>query len=546
MNSIDRRTFATGLLAAALTSRASLAQQPAILGTTSQIPTLTIPAMVTTFTTSGYRAPNDGGGATWVRASGTYDGRTMVKDIQGNRWLIGNPRVRPEMFGAKADGVTDSTSGIQLALFTGKPIDLSAGTYLISAALILDLRATAGGVPVELAGAGMGVTRIIQTSFLGGISFLGSTAGGTPFYIHDFSIGRTNQAAFTGTTGPHTVVLEYGNNMLVSNVEEFGSLGMGILLVGCGKYEITGCYVHDHKSGSTHLSGTDGIHVDTSVGPGLVHHNTVQNVGDDPISHGSYSGSTVSGLNGVQVYANKVTNTAGSIKVFGNAANIVIHDNQASNSSSAGICLWDDQNVGMSWSIQNTQIINNSITACGGTGASGGVSLLQNAGTGVQAFSSVLIAGNAITNCAYGVSIFSNVPTKTSDQITIQGNQIVGSQKQGLLIGAVKSVSITGNTVVSSGADGLRFNSTLPGAFSITNNTFLGFCTAGAAGSYGGMLIYTNPGNAFTVTGNAISDAPNRNPKYWGIAAQNLSKSALVAGNTIDPVTTRGVSANLA
>jgi len=549
MKSVDRRTFVGGLVAASLTSlgsRVSLAQQPAVLGTTAQIPTLTIPATVSTFASSGYKTATDGGAATWVRASGTYDGRTMVKDVQGNRWLIGNPRIKPEMFGAQADGVTDSTSGIQFALFTGKPVDLAAGTYILSSALLLDLRATPGGVPVELAGAGMGVTKIIQTSFQGGFGFLGSTAAGTPFYIHDFSIGRTNQAAFTGTTGPHTVVLEYGNNMLVSNVEEFGSLGMGILLVGCGKYEIAGCYVHDHKSGAVHLSGTDGIHVDTSVGPGLVHNNTVQNVGDDAISHGSYVGTITAGQNGVQVYANKVTNLAGSIKVFGNAANIVIHDNQVANSTAAGISLWDDQNIGLSWSIQNIQIINNTITSCGGTGASGGISLLQNTGTGTQAFINILIATNSIANCVYGVSIFSAVPTKVSQQITIQGNQISGSQKQGLYITSVTSVTIDSNVITNSGADGIRFNSTYTGAFALTNNKFQGFCTAGVAGSYGGMLIYTNTGNTFTVTGNTCADTPGRNPEYWGIAAQNLSKSALAAANAVDPATTKGVSANLA
>ena len=44
----------------------------------------------------------------------------------------------PQMYGAKADGVTDDTDAIQQAINSGKSVYLSAGTYIISEPLVID------------------------------------------------------------------------------------------------------------------------------------------------------------------------------------------------------------------------------------------------------------------------------------------------------------------------------------------------------------------------------------------------------------------------
>ena len=44
----------------------------------------------------------------------------------------------PQMYGAKADGVTDDTDAIQQAIDSGKSVYLSAGTYIISEPLVID------------------------------------------------------------------------------------------------------------------------------------------------------------------------------------------------------------------------------------------------------------------------------------------------------------------------------------------------------------------------------------------------------------------------
>lgn len=44
----------------------------------------------------------------------------------------------PQMYGAKADGVTDDTEAIQQAIDSGKAVYLSAGTYFISEPLVID------------------------------------------------------------------------------------------------------------------------------------------------------------------------------------------------------------------------------------------------------------------------------------------------------------------------------------------------------------------------------------------------------------------------
>ena len=44
----------------------------------------------------------------------------------------------PQMYGAKADGITDDTEAIQQAIDSGKAVYLSAGTYFISEPLVID------------------------------------------------------------------------------------------------------------------------------------------------------------------------------------------------------------------------------------------------------------------------------------------------------------------------------------------------------------------------------------------------------------------------
>lgn len=44
----------------------------------------------------------------------------------------------PQMYGAKADGVTDDTDAIQQAINSGKSVYLSSGTYIISQPLVID------------------------------------------------------------------------------------------------------------------------------------------------------------------------------------------------------------------------------------------------------------------------------------------------------------------------------------------------------------------------------------------------------------------------
>lgn len=46
--------------------------------------------------------------------------------------------VTPQMYGAKADGITDDTDAIQQAIDSGKSVYLSAGTYVINEPLVID------------------------------------------------------------------------------------------------------------------------------------------------------------------------------------------------------------------------------------------------------------------------------------------------------------------------------------------------------------------------------------------------------------------------
>lgn len=69
--------------------------------------------------TAGYAVPGDGGNARWDYWGATKPSlpdALMEQDAGGNWWVIANLSLRPEMFGAKGDGVTDDHWSMQQTL----------------------------------------------------------------------------------------------------------------------------------------------------------------------------------------------------------------------------------------------------------------------------------------------------------------------------------------------------------------------------------------------------------------------------------------------
>lgn len=104
--------------------------------------------------TSAYAVPGDNGGSLYERVSFEPAHAGKFQDASGIWWELRSSIIRPEMFGAKADGVTDDTVALQGAntmLAPGQAMVLTAGrTYCVTEYVFPDLRSTG-----QLNGAGL-------------------------------------------------------------------------------------------------------------------------------------------------------------------------------------------------------------------------------------------------------------------------------------------------------------------------------------------------------------------------------------------------------
>ncbi len=261
-----------------------------------------VPPSASTVVVQGYLVPGDLGAATYRRVADPEEQALAARSADGSSWVIADDALRPEMFGAVADGHTDSAPALTMALAYGRTVQLQAGHYVVGGQVTVNRGGST--LPVVLVGAGLGESLVEMVFFGTGLAVQGNPAIGTPVTLKDFTIFRTNADSFVGTIGKHSINISFGNGVMVAGVEEYGAIGMGILLDKCRNFEVADCYVHDHKGGGPHLSGTDGIHHYRCPGPGKTHNNRVERIGDDGISFGSYDAAYQ--LNNVLCYENRL------------------------------------------------------------------------------------------------------------------------------------------------------------------------------------------------------------------------------------------------
>ena len=180
--------------------------------------------------------------------------------------------------------------------------------------------------------------------------------------------------------------------------------------------------MHDNVTGSAHRSGTDGIHFYEGCKDILVYANTIERVGDDAISFGSFNGSKPN--TGAICIRNTVRDVAGSIKLYGAVENVAIACNTVTRAANGGVTLWDDRDLSQSFDIKNVTIINNVLTDCGGPAVSGGVYLVMTKGNGIGQMRNIAILDNTIIRCKYGVTAASFVDGKKIWNLRIVGNRI--------------------------------------------------------------------------------------------------------------------------
>lgn len=156
-----------------------------------------IPAAVQSFTTLGYAAPGDNGGADYVRAASNYALTALdFTSADGAKWRNAAKELTPQMAGAKADGVTDDRNAIRNCLVVGggRPVRL-IGTYLCDSTISIpsgSVILAEKGKGTLKTGADFGIfnSDLRSDVTIRGVTFLGRS---------DAPVGR-NMVAFTHAT----------------------------------------------------------------------------------------------------------------------------------------------------------------------------------------------------------------------------------------------------------------------------------------------------------------------------------------------------------
>ncbi|MGP4691119.1 right-handed parallel beta-helix repeat-containing protein [Agrobacterium cavarae] len=309
------------------------------------------------------------------------------------------------------------------------------------------------GKPVSFKGMGSARTKIIIDGWFTGLSIRGSKGSENRVELRDFEITRSNYQSYDGPVGKRSVEIIWADGVTVSGIKESGSIGFGIFLDRCKNYEVSHCVVTDHFTGKTHRSGTDGIHIYRSAGPGRVFGNVVRDVGDDPISFGSFAADSPT-LN-FECYGNMIQDVSGSIKAYGNTKGFRIHDNEITRPKTGGVVLYDDRGPDQSFVISDGEIFNNTVRGQIGAGICGGVAVWSPGGDGRGSQRNIIIRDNKIEDGNFGITVASQTPNKTPIDITIKDNVIAGMRQRGIMIDRFGgNIVIAGNKITDTGFEG--------------------------------------------------------------------------------------------
>ena len=170
----------------------------------------------------------------------------------------GGTAVRPEWFGAAADGAAEDTEETQSAfnsLQAGGKIDLSDGTYLM---------ATGGPAPnlmlhdrLEVAGRGPGTVLKFKSGYATDYGLLGNLSETDGVWLHDFKIDGNKAGQSVGTG-----IKMWGRNTHIENVWVSDCLDCGIELNqsfdGTGNNAVAYCTVSDSSIGISADGWRDG------------------------------------------------------------------------------------------------------------------------------------------------------------------------------------------------------------------------------------------------------------------------------------------------
>jgi hypothetical protein len=399
----------------------------------------------------------------------------------------------PHSYGAVGNGTTDDTSAILKTIAaahaagTGSVVAFSAGTYLYSKTLSVD--------SLAVTGAGIGATTLLAADPANSSLMLTGTNPSVAGLTITTRTPATQRNTKPAATGIHVFK---ATGFTIDNVRIARIASAGILVrqsagASGGYAEIQNCEVSNTLA--------DGIHLTLLSHSVEVHHNTVQNTGDDLIAVVSYrsDGGTCDNIN---IHDNQVhdqTNGRG-ISVVG-GSNVVIQANTIARSSGAGIYLVSESSYD-TYGDTNIQVLHNILSA---------LPVTESLGHGA-----IMLLGRAAPDS-------SGVPLAIS-HVTIDGNQIDDCGHSGLFLGAYSSdVTVTGNLITNAAACGISIYGgatdikITPGATGSTPNTIT------SCGEYGIQVDPANSTGVLQIVGVHFSAVNTKNLNFTDVI--NIGRS---------------------
>lgn len=286
---------------------------------------------------------------------------------------------------------------------------LPPGQFVIETPIVMNVEPTS----LLLQGSGQEKTTLILGSPQACLRFQGGQAQAQAqryskmLHICDLSIVRP-EFAQSAQIRRHSLAADGFSSVVIRRVTEQGATGWGITVSRSDRAIVEHCTIVDHMGGQLGPTGTDGINLYQCL-EATLRYNTVSNVGDDPLSVGSYN--LERKCHSFLIAGNRSFRTRGSIKAYGMVAHGSINNNTVSNAISGGVGIWDDRPREKSGGIDSISIRNNVIDGCGLVGACGGIFLFASQGpTSVGAtsfFSNISIISNRVTGGQHGLSIYS-------------------------------------------------------------------------------------------------------------------------------------------
>lgn len=373
----------------------------------------------------GYYAAQDGGGGAYRYSLTEPAHAGKFQSVDGAWWELAETVVRPEMFGARANGVTDDTTAINNALEFGPTVLTDQSVYFTATGVVITRDST------SLTGQGtllMSSSNTSSYSVTTGIAVV-TVLSADGVVISDIIVDSANVATGRGISAADFDGLTIRNVAGKNTGQMFiraGGLVKSLVVEDCrNPFKGYGILINDPAAGSSGFVATGNIFRGTSSGQ----------------SDGIEVNAPTNGFNDVVVTGNIVSGmwgnalNAGIGIGFAKVQNAVISGNVISDCENDGIHIEDLS--------ENITIVGNTVEGCCRTlsGASGGIAILTGS-------SRITIGPNTIRDTiARAALTFFSPLGQFSEDISVSGGVYDGAPLYLINIDSVKRLRLTGMAI---------------------------------------------------------------------------------------------------